>query len=134
MADVVPLRVTVRWEADASVIPAARDFAASFLDRLRSLGNAVGDAAWSAVLLVVSELVTNVVRHAPGPCRLTLRAESGLLEVAVTDGSPVRPRVRPQDPNRVGQHGMELIHALCLRVETEQTGAGKTVRAWIRLA
>ncbi|GAB2579266.1 ATP-binding protein [Streptomyces capparidis] len=134
MADPVPLRVTARWEADASMIPAARDFAASFLDRLRVLGTAVGDAARSAVLLVVSELVTNVVRHAPGPCRLTLRAEPGLLGVAVTDTSPARPRARPQDPSRVGQHGMELVHALCLRVETEQTGPGKTVRAWIRLA
>ncbi|NBM19280.1 ATP-binding protein [Streptomyces sp. GC420] len=113
------------------MIPAARDFADAFLDDAAARGVQVARRQRDAVRLVVSELVTNVVRHAPGPCRLGLRLRDGTLEVSVTDTSPSTPAPLPRDPSRIGQHGLEIVHALCVAVEEERTPAGKTVRVCI---
>jgi anti-sigma regulatory factor (Ser/Thr protein kinase) len=51
--------------------------------------------------LLVSELVTNVVRHARTAATLTVAVAAGMVEIAVTDQSPAR-YVIP------GQRGMEL--------------------------
>lgn len=40
------------------------------------------------MLVVVSELVTNAITHAPGPYELRLYAGTGLLGCEVTDGDP----------------------------------------------
>ncbi len=43
-------------------------------------------------LLVVSEMVSNCVRHGAPPLRLTLRLRGGLLRIAVDDAGSGRPR------------------------------------------
>jgi two-component sensor histidine kinase len=83
---------------------------------------------------VVSELVTNTVRHAPGPCTLALALHDGLLKIAVSDTSRRLPEAQPFQPERVGQHGLEMVVALCAWVGTETTDRGKTVRAHLLLA
>ena len=46
--------------------------------------------------LAVSELVTNGVLHARTPLRVSASCENGVVELAVFDGSPVLPQLRPE--------------------------------------
>jgi anti-anti-sigma factor len=63
------------WRARALLRRACRDWA---------LGNASDGAA-----LVVTELVTNAVRHAGTPCRLDITSDEHGLRIAVRDQSPL---------------------------------------------
>ncbi|MFC6505381.1 ATP-binding protein [Streptomyces plicatus] len=56
------------------------------------------------VRLVVSELVTNAARHAPGPGRLEIQtADRGrTVRITVWDTSPAMPQPRPVNPHRAG--------------------------------
>jgi anti-sigma regulatory factor (Ser/Thr protein kinase) len=124
-------RAAVSYDGQSSVIGEARRFTGAFLDRAALRGVAVAGVKRGDALLVVSELVTNVVRHAPGPCTLALDLRDGVLEIAVSDTSARPPQPQPIDPERIGQHGLEIVIALCTRVDTQTTGGGKTVRAHI---
>ena len=88
-------------------------------------------AALDDALLVVSELVTNAVRHAPGPCVLTLADHRSGLTVAVSDTSSARPVARPPDLDTgTGGLGWHLLHRIARRVEVRTDPAGgKTVTA-----
>ncbi|MCX9193508.1 hypothetical protein C3Y87_19355 [Carbonactinospora thermoautotrophica] len=65
---------------------------------------------------VVSELVGNVIRHAPGPMLLAVsrqdETEGGRTAVAVYDTSPMRPI--PRTPGENGGFGLTVITALAL--------------------
>jgi anti-sigma regulatory factor (Ser/Thr protein kinase) len=124
-----PFRESVAFDGHPSMIAAARDFAGAFLDRARERGAAVDGRQREALRLVVSELVTNVVRYAPGPCRLTLELNRDTVEVAVADTSPARPAAQSREPGRVGQHGLEIVLALCRSVRTQPVSTGKVVHA-----
>ncbi|MEV3933339.1 MULTISPECIES: ATP-binding protein [unclassified Streptomyces] len=81
-------------------------------------------------LLIVSELVTNAVRHAPGPSTLTLTTTAGALDIAVTDCSCVRPAPRTPDlSDGTGGMGLHIAEDLGARVFTEPLSAGKCVHA-----
>lgn len=127
------LRAAVSFDGRSPVIGAARRFARTFLDRALTGGAAITGERQGDVLLVVSELVTNAVRHAPGPCTLALALHGGLLEIAVSDSSRRSPQPRSFEPRRIGHHGLEIVLALCGAVTTETTDRGKTVRAHLRL-
>ncbi|MDQ0791534.1 anti-sigma regulatory factor (Ser/Thr protein kinase) [Streptomyces sp. B1I3] len=126
------LRAAVSY-GGALVIGEARDFTGAFLDRAAVRGVAVAGVKRGDALLVVSELVTNAARHAPGPCTLALDLRDGLLEIAVSDTSVRSPQPQSFGPQRIGQHGLEVVLALCTRVVTETTDRGKTVRAHINI-
>lgn len=83
-------------------------------------------------MLLVSELVTNAVRHAPGPLRLTLACD-GQVEVAVTDTNGTAPLARDADLTGGGGLGWHLITALADQVKVQLMPHGKTVRATICL-
>ncbi|MEV6330105.1 ATP-binding protein [Streptomyces sp. NPDC051909] len=115
------------WYAGGvGTVTVARDATARFLHG--SAGTAPGVDTDTA-LLVVSELVTNAVKHAPGPLRLELVLRDGTLAISVCDGSTAGPVLRPPDPERVGGHGMEIVAALCRYVVTEPEPHGKRVTA-----
>ncbi|MEV7297404.1 ATP-binding protein [Streptomyces microflavus] len=122
------MRAAVSYDGSL-VIGEARDFAGEFLDRAAVRGVPVAGIKRQDALLVVSELVTNAVRHAPGPCTLALDLQDGVLEIAVSDASGGSPQPQPFEPQRVGQHGLEIVQALCTRIGTETTAFGKTIRA-----
>ncbi|MER5895317.1 ATP-binding protein [Streptomyces sp. NPDC001876] len=82
------------------------------------------------VLLIVSELVTNAVRHAPGPSTLTLTTAAGTLDIAVTDCSCVPPAPRSPDlTDGTGGMGLHIAEDLGARVFTEPLTDGKCVHA-----
>ncbi|MFC8823024.1 ATP-binding protein [Streptomyces rochei] len=87
------------------------------------------------VRLVVSELVTNAARHAPGPGRLDLQvADRGrTVRITVRDTSPVIPQTWPANPRRPGGHGLEIVKALSRRLFVQQTGEGKQITAELAL-
>jgi signal transduction histidine kinase len=129
MARQARLRAAVWYGGRSPVIGEARDFTGAFLDRAAVRGVAVAAVKRGDALLVVSELVTNAVRHAPGPCTLALDLQDGLLQIAVSDTSGSTPQPQTFGPERIGQHGLEIVLALCTRVNTSTHDRGKTVRA-----
>ncbi|MCY7365566.1 MAG: ATP-binding protein [Frankiaceae bacterium] len=64
------------------------------------------------VVLVVSEMVTNAVRHAVPPVRLEIEAGEDAVVVAVCDGSPQSPVAREADLDAEGGRGMLLVDLL----------------------
>ncbi|MEU8621637.1 ATP-binding protein [Streptomyces sp. NPDC048623] len=132
------------WWYDGGVgtVGVARDATARFLRRetagdtgTDTVTGADTDTDTDTALLVVSELVTNAVKHAPGPLRLELLLRrDGTLEISVHDGSTAGPVLRPPDPERIGGHGIEIVAALCRSMATEPAPHGKRVTAVLGVA
>ncbi|WP_079277738.1 ATP-binding protein [Streptomyces sp. CB03234] len=114
-------------------IASARDFVGAFLLAKAADGVAIGPSTVGDARLVISELVTNVVRHASGPCQVDLKLAGEALCIAVSDTHQVAPVAHAPDPRRVGQHGLEIVLALCEGVEIEPLPLGKRVRARLAL-
>jgi len=133
-----PVTVSAAFEGSAEIAE-ARQLARSFLTDVQAVhGLPVSERAMGMVQLVVSELVTNAVKHAGGPCGIELRVleRETVLEIAVWDGSARAATVTPPDPERVGRHGMEIVTALCGGFEVTPIPEGKriTVRMALRPA
>ncbi len=77
-------------------VPSARDFCRSTLTGW-GLGPMLDETQ-----IVLSELVTNGVLHARTPLGVTISAEAGNLEIAVSDGSPAAPTVRSRRDDLAG--------------------------------
>ncbi|MFF4764381.1 ATP-binding protein [Streptomyces sp. NPDC001292] len=97
-------------------------------------GIPVSERAMGMVELVVSELVTNAYKYAPGPCLLDLEVVDGAVEVSIWDTDATLPAACPTDPGRVGQHGLEIAMAVCRSFEVRREPVGKRVKAAIVLA
>ncbi|MFE7958171.1 MULTISPECIES: ATP-binding protein [unclassified Streptomyces] len=127
------LRTTVALEGDGTVIARARHLAAGFLGRVQDEhGVPVSRRAVDLTQLVVSELVTNARKYAPGPVLLNLRILGDLVEIEVWDSDPVLPVARAADVGRVGQHGLEIVLAVAEGFEVRREVVGK--RITVRLA
>ncbi|MFS8103115.1 ATP-binding protein [Lentzea alba] len=85
------------------------------------------------VLLVVTELVTNVYDHARFPARLRLRRSAGpcLISVLVEDASSSAPVLRPSSPDSVRGRGMVLVNQLAKQWGVVRRTAGKSVWALV---
>lgn len=79
--------------------------------------------------LVVTELVSNAVRHACGDgMRVTvLRMSDRRVRVSVTDRDPARPRVQDQDPQQERGRGLIIVAAESERWGVELLPGGKQV-------
>ncbi|MEU9237323.1 ATP-binding protein [Streptomyces subrutilus] len=116
-------------------IAAARDMARDFLIALqRDHGLPVSERAMGMVELVVSELVTNARKYAAGPCLVQLEVCEGAVQITVWDSEPRLPTVQAPDPYRIGQHGLEIVMAVCRSFEIRREPVGKSIRATLVLA
>jgi anti-sigma regulatory factor (Ser/Thr protein kinase) len=129
-----PLSVSAAFEGSAG-IAAARELARAFLTDVQAVhGLPVSGRAGDVVQLVVSELVTNAHVYAPGPCLLTLAVEDGAVQVSVWDSDMGLPAVLAADPARVGQHGLEIVMAVCRSFAVHREPVGKRITAAVVLA
>ncbi|MFJ6834710.1 ATP-binding protein [Streptomyces sp. NPDC091209] len=93
------------------------------------------DSLGDIAALLVSELVTNSLRHATGPIGVRLvRPEGvpGALRVEVSDPLPDPPRERAADTSDESGRGLQLVAGSCRRWGTRPADTGKTV--WFELA
>jgi anti-sigma regulatory factor (Ser/Thr protein kinase) len=129
------VRVSAAYEGTSADIAQARELARGFLERLQAVhGLPVSARVMGMVQLVVSELVTNAVKHAPGPCLLDVEMTAGRIEITVWDSSSVLPVARAAEPGRVGQHGLEIVMAACQSFEVHQEPVGKRITAAVEMA
>ncbi|MEU8588963.1 ATP-binding protein [Streptomyces sp. NPDC048664] len=90
-----------------------------------------GELADTAELLV-SELVTNALRHAPGPVRLNLRVSDSRLRCEVEDTHDTRPFRRSICTEEAESgRGVELLEILSAAWGCFHTATGKT--SWFEL-
>jgi anti-sigma regulatory factor (Ser/Thr protein kinase) len=125
---------TVALDGDGACIAHARRRAVDFLARVQAEhGLPVSARAMDLTQLVVSELVTNARKYAPGPVLMELRITGAVVEVVVWDSDPVLPVARAADPGRVGQHGLEIVMAVAQGFEVQRESVGKRITARIAL-
>jgi anti-sigma regulatory factor (Ser/Thr protein kinase) len=122
-----------QWRATAD-IPAtplgpstARHVVGALLEGWQLAGVAA-DAA-----LVVSELVTNAVEHAPvtDSFELELVCHADRVRITLADGSSIRPVVRELSAQEPRGRGMRLVSELADDWGAEDFGTGK--RVWVEL-
>ncbi|MEU8958000.1 ATP-binding protein [Streptomyces sp. NPDC048518] len=108
----------------------AREAARAFTDSLIPLPD---PATADTLVLVVSELATNALRHGGGRYTIELSATADVVTVAVSDPNPVRPRERTPDLNGgSGGFGWHMVRRLTTGLTiTPGPGSGKTIRARI---
>jgi anti-sigma regulatory factor (Ser/Thr protein kinase) len=105
-------------------VRAAREFVA---DALRAEGF-TGDA--DTVLLLVSELVTNAVRHAATPFEITVEVDRDSVRVVVIDEDVDHPpRVRHPGPDDTNGRGLLIVDELAEGWGSDEVGTG-TKAVW----
>jgi anti-sigma regulatory factor (Ser/Thr protein kinase) len=121
------LFATAEFDVDALTPAAARRWVSDLLEQWEL-------PAWrERVSLLLSELVTNAVRHAESPSVVTVALADGVLEVAVTDREPGRlPRLCPDvGPDAEGGRGLAIVEGVANEWGTSLLPDGKKV--WFRL-
>ena len=85
-----------------------------------------------AAVLLVSELVTNAVRHAGGPCNLVVSFQDDTVELSVEDGDPQVPVARHARGLEETGRGILLVGALADEWGVRPTAGGKAT--WFSLS
>ncbi|MEU0968364.1 ATP-binding protein [Streptomyces sp. NPDC005917] len=134
MADAAPADVTIALDGADGCIADARSQTSDFLTRAQSEhGLPVTARTLQLAQLVVSELVTNALKYAPGPVLLRLGVAGGVLEIEVWDTDPTLPLARATNAGRVGQHGLEIVLAVVQGFEVRREPVGKRITARLAL-
>ena len=119
-----------QWPAAPETVLLARRRAATLLDADRH----VPSVTRADVLLVVSELVSNAVRHGVGPVEFGLDVGKAQVHIEVGDQGPSRPPParRPAATSQNGR-GLLIVDALASAWGVTAGDPGKTVWADIPL-
>ena len=115
----------IRLDPDGSSVAEARRFAHDCLTRWQ-LEDQAAD-----VELVVTELVTNAIRHSRGPVTLSIGRLLNRIIVQVQDPSPEQPE--PDEPDVLADNGrgLLLVEELASDWGSTPTDGGK--RVWAEL-
>jgi anti-sigma regulatory factor (Ser/Thr protein kinase) len=81
--------------------------------------------------VIVTELISNAVRHAGTELELRLVHLPHGLRLEVSDGSQAPPMRRPAGSTDEGGRGLQLVDALSTRYGVEADGSGK--RVWVEM-
>ncbi|MDV5143716.1 ATP-binding protein [Streptomyces sp. SBC-4] len=85
-----------------------------------------------AVLLVLSELVTNAIRHGGGAFVLRAAVSAHSVDIALSDGDPAPPRARVPDLlDGTGGFGSLIVDRLARHVSVDGRPDGKTVHVTV---
>lgn len=82
-------------------------------------------------VLGVTELLTNVLKHAPGDCELLMRETPDGVFVGVTDCTDSLPTVREPSEGQTGGWGLFLLADIADELDVKPLAHGKQV--WFRL-
>jgi anti-sigma regulatory factor (Ser/Thr protein kinase) len=128
------LRYSTAWANGAARAVDARQTLRAFLTHAPHAGHApVPEAVVLDAELVVSELVSNAIRHAPGPCGLILQLNGEELVITVWDTSAEEPVFKRPDRHRVGGHGLHLVRAASTKATVTPHAQGKQITAHLRV-
>ncbi|MET9857692.1 ATP-binding protein [Streptomyces sp. NPDC006450] len=111
----------------------ARELTRHFFDDASRGGRFVAPEVRDTTLLLVSELVTNAIRHTQDGCVLDLELEPDEIAIDVTDYSQAEPRLRAPDLEGGGGWGWALVHQLGSEVQIRHRPDGKTIHTGVRL-
>jgi anti-sigma regulatory factor (Ser/Thr protein kinase) len=84
------------------------------------------------IALMVSELVTNAIRHAGTDFRVTVDRTPAAVRVSVTDGAPGRPVALDPGPQDLSGRGLMIVDRLADAWGVDPARPGKTV--WFSIA
>lgn len=89
--------------------PTDPSFARHEVERMLRSHNYSGDI--QGIVLLVSELVTNAVRHGAPPIALNLDTSGAAVKVSVEDAAVERPPVRGHENGqpRIGGYGLNIV-------------------------
>lgn len=118
---------TITLNHSTTSIKQARTFVADHLDGQED--QLVADAT-----LMVSELVTNAIRHGTGPCELTIEVTAVAMRVDVRDAGAALPVLRSPSPDDAFGRGLGIVADLADDWGIESTpGIGNNVWFSLRL-
>ncbi|MET8287876.1 ATP-binding protein [Streptomyces sp. NPDC048448] len=123
------LQVDEVYDGTPSCVKTARLTTKAFLARVGTerLARIPADTV-SGAQLVVSELVTNAVRHAEGTCGMNLAYRGGHgVEITVWDKASGSLTAREWDPDRPGGFGLEIVRTICGPLTITPTHHGKQI-------
>jgi anti-sigma regulatory factor (Ser/Thr protein kinase) len=119
--------VASRFSASSASAAAARDLVERTLERWQIRPAVIEDG-----LLLTSELVSNVVRHADTACRVRIRCRDGTIRVEVEDqgGGPLVMRTPSVDQTE--GRGLRIVAAVATRWGNAVLSGGRHV-VWFEL-
>ncbi|MFG1665003.1 ATP-binding protein [Streptomyces sp. Y7] len=127
-------QTSLALEGTGTSIAQARLRATEFLTHAQDqYGLPVSQQVLEITQLVVSELVTNARKYAPGPVLMELRITAHAIDIVVWDSDPTFPAARAADPGRIGEHGLEIVQAVTQDLSMDPEPVGKRITARIAL-
>jgi anti-sigma regulatory factor (Ser/Thr protein kinase) len=95
-------------------------------------GDGVEASVIELAILLVSELVTNAVVHAPGRISLSVHADAHWVRIEVQDQEPGPPTARAATRDELNGRGLGVVDKLATDWGTEQRATHKVV--WFEIA
>jgi anti-sigma regulatory factor (Ser/Thr protein kinase) len=94
---------------------------------VRDTADAPDDVPVDDAVLMLSELITNAVRHTNGVLRVDISLSNNTLRVTVIDDAPDLPVIRPPCDDATQGRGMQIIDTLADRWGATREHPLKTV-------